>query len=123
MTHTRDQPIRPVRDDVGFCWDARQMERLVSYLEKHEKTTAPEGRLVAGISPHDDYLYAARVYYPLYRKLRAKEVVVFGVTHGTVRRKIGDPKGVVILDDFPRWTGVTKPVEISPLREYIKARL
>ncbi len=120
---TEAQTVRPVRDDVGFCWDARQMERLVSYLAKHEETTAPAGSLVAGISPHDDYLYAARVYYPLYRKLRAKEVVVFGVTHGTVRRKIGDPKGIVILDDFARWTGVAKPVEISPLREYIKARL
>ena len=48
--------------------------------------------LVAGISPHDDYLYAGRVYYPLFKNLRTREAVIFGVTHGTVRKEIGDPQ-------------------------------
>jgi hypothetical protein len=26
------QSIRPIKDDVGFCWDRSQMERLVGYL-------------------------------------------------------------------------------------------
>ena len=48
---------------------------------------------MAGISPHDDYLYAGRVYYPLFNKLRTREAVIFGVTHGAVRKEIGDPQG------------------------------
>jgi len=79
------QDTRPVRDDVGFCWNAASMQKLVEYLESQEKEHFSGERLVAAISPHDDYLYAGRVYYPLFKILRAKEVVIFGVTHGTVR--------------------------------------
>ena len=117
------QTVRPVRDDVGFCWDATQMDRLVAYLEKNEKNTPAMGGIIGGISPHDDFLYAARVYLPLYRALRAKEVVIFGVTHGTVRKEIGDPKNVLILDSFEKWKGPYGDVPISPLREYIKSRM
>ncbi len=110
------QDVRPVKDDVGFCWDRGQMERLVSFLESHEDTKIEGRSIVAGISPHDDYLYAARVYFPLFRALRTKEVVIFGVTHGTVRKEIGDPQNVLILDSFPKWRGILGAIEPSPLR-------
>ena len=117
------QQMRPIRDNVGFCWDATQMKRMISYLEAHESDGGPSDPLVAGISPHDDYLYAGRVYIPLYRRLKAKDVVIFGVTHGGVRKEIGDPRKVLILDDFTTWRGVRGPVAISPLREYLKHHL
>jgi MEMO1 family protein len=117
------QTVRPVRDDVGFCWDATQMDRLISYLEKNEKNNPVPAGLIGGISPHDDFLYAGRVDIPLYRALRAKEVVIFGVTHGTVRRGIGDPKNVLILDSFEKWKGPYGDVPISPLRDYMKNRM
>jgi AmmeMemoRadiSam system protein B len=117
------QDIRPVRDDVGFCWNAAGMAKLVDYLQAREREDfEPEG-LVAAIAPHDDYLYAGRVDFPLFRILRAKEVVIFGVTHGTVRQEIGDPHGILILDDFKEWPGLGEPVGLSPLREVIKAKL
>jgi AmmeMemoRadiSam system protein B len=117
------QEIRPVRDDVGYCWDAEQMKRLVDYLAPLETDSMPTEGLVAAISPHDDYLYAAREYYPLFRAIRAKEIVVFGVTHGTVRKEIGNPQNVLILDEYKAWHGLTGNVTISPLREFIKSRL
>lgn len=117
------QEIRPVRDDVGFCWQRPQMERLTALLEATEPVPPVLGDLVAAISPHDDYLYAGRVYYPLFRSLRAREAVIFGVTHGTVRREIGDPQGVLILDEYPAWQGLGAPIAISPLRERIKKEL
>jgi AmmeMemoRadiSam system protein B len=114
---------RPVRDDVGFCWKPASMKILVDYLEQREKERfEPEG-LVAAIAPHDDYLYAGRVYFPLFRILRAKEVVIFGVTHSTVRQQIGDPHEILILDEFANWKGLGRPQEISGLREYLKIRL
>ncbi|HOW45087.1 MAG TPA: AmmeMemoRadiSam system protein B [Candidatus Aminicenantes bacterium] len=119
----RAQDVRPVRDDVGFCWQRPQMERLMALLAATEPPAPGMNGAVAGISPHDDYLYAARVYYPLFKGLRAKEAVIFGVTHGTVRKEIGDPKGVLILDEYPAWTGLGGTVAISPLRERIKAEL
>lgn len=117
------QEARPVRDDVGFCWDPAGMRRLVDYLRDREKDHfEPEG-LVAAVAPHDDYLLAGRVDYPLFEILRAKEVVVFGVTHGTVRREIGDPHGVLIFDEFKAWPGLTGPVAASGLREALKKGL
>lgn len=117
------QEVRPVRDDVGFCWQRPQMERLQALLAAGQ-TTLPAGNgLVAGISPHDDYLYAGDVYFPLFKNLRTREAVIFGVTHGSVRQEIGDPKGVLILDEYLSWAGLSATVAISPLRERIKKEL
>ena len=117
------QRVRPVRDDVGFCWTQWEMRALVTMIEQRTPPPASPGRFVAGISPHDDYLYAARIYYPLFRSLRTKEVVIFGVTHGTVRKEIGDPKGIVMLDSFDAWRGPMGDVRPSPLRTLITRRL
>lgn len=114
---------RPIKDDVGFCWNAASMKILVDYLASQETENFPTEGLAAAVSPHDDYLYAGRLYYPLFKALRAKEVVIFGVTHGAVRKEIKDPQSVLILDEYASWPGVIKPIGISPLREYIKARL
>jgi len=57
--------VRQTRDNVGFGWNSIQMKRLINYLRNIDKTPAPPSNIVAAISPHDDYLYAARVYYPL----------------------------------------------------------
>jgi len=117
------QETRPIRDDVGFCWNRAGMQVLIDYLQAREKESfEPEG-LVAAIAPHDDYLYAGRVYYPLFKILRAKEVVVFGVTHGTVRKEIGDPHNILILDEFKLWTGLDGPLAISGLRKFLRDRL
>jgi AmmeMemoRadiSam system protein B len=117
------QDIRPIRDDVGFCWNPAAMKTLVDYLEKQEKERFEAEGLAAAIAPHDDFLYAGRVDYPLFKILRAKEVVVFGVTHGTVRKEIGDPHNILILDEFKSWPGLGGPTAISGLREYLKAHL
>ena len=115
-----------MRDNVGFCWNAGEMDRLMDFLKTYEERDPIRGDvppLIGGITPHDDYLYAGRIYYPLYPRLHAKEVVIFGVTHGTVRREIGDPKGLLLLDDFKTWTAPYGPVEISPLRRKLIAEL
>jgi AmmeMemoRadiSam system protein B len=119
------QSIRPIRDNVGFCWQPDEMNMLMKYLSSHADKTAnfPSANLVAAISPHDDYLYAGSVYYPLYKLIKTKEVVIFGVTHGTVRKAMNDPKNVLILDDYKYWHGPYGNVSISPLREIIKNKL
>ncbi|MFA3783596.1 AmmeMemoRadiSam system protein B [Melioribacteraceae bacterium 4301-Me] len=124
--NTFSQTIRPIRDNVGFCWKPDEMTKFVNYMDKHfsdEFKDSIPGKLIAGISPHDDYLYAGRIYYPLYKLIRAKEVVIFGVTHGTVRNAMNDPKNVLIFDDFSKWHGPFKDVQISPLREKLKLEL
>ncbi len=118
------QEIRPIRDNVGFCWNAEEMDSIISYLSANcEEKNYPSGNLVAAISPHDDYLYAGKIYFPLYKILRTKEVVIFGVTHGTVRKAMNDPKDILIFDDYKYWQGPYKNVEVSPLRDFIKKNL
>ena len=119
------QEIRPIRDSVGFSWWPSEMNRLMDYLKTENKNEKkfPSQNLVAAISPHDDYLYAGNVYYPLYRLIETKEVVIFGVTHGTVRKAMNNPKDILILDDYKYWHGPYSNVEISPLREFIKSKL
>ncbi len=125
MSNTSAQNVRPIRDSVGFCWLPSEMDSLMSYLKSNENPKlnySPEN-LVAAISPHDDYLYAAKIYYPLYKLIHAKEVVIFGVTHGTVRKAMNDPRNVLIFDSFKEWHGPYHNVKISPLREFIKSKL
>jgi len=113
------QNIRPIRDHVGFCWSAAEMNRVISFLSKDasNKHDFISNGLVAAISPHDDYLYAGRVYYPLYPLIKAREIVIFGVTHGTVRKAMNDPHSILIFDSFKKWQGPYGDVKISHLRE------
>jgi MEMO1 family protein len=117
------QQARPVRDDVGYCWNTEGMQKLTDYLTGVEEGPMQAGRLVAAISPHDDYLYAGRVYFPLFRTLKTKEAVIFGVTHGAVRKEILDPHEVLILDNFKTWPGPAGPIPVSDLRDTLKAHL
>ncbi len=126
---------RPILDDIGFCWKAEQVNRLMDYLaeletlqdkkkeKKNNSKSKPNTNLVAAISPHDDYLYSGRINYPLFKHIRTKEVVVFGVTHRTVRNRIGDPTEKIIFDNYRYWQGPFKKVTISPLREFLKKKL
>jgi MEMO1 family protein len=119
------QNIRPIKDNIGFCWNANEMNHFVDYLAKANSGKVKEDskNLVAAISVHDDYLYAGNVYFPLYSKIKTKEVVIFGVTHGSVRKEMGVLSNVLIFDEFDKWRGPYKDVEISPLRELIKSKL
>ena len=117
--------IRPIRDNVGFCWQSSEMNSLMKYLKSHSDNSKmfTLKNLVAAISPHDDYLYAGGVYYPLYKFIKAKEILIFGVTHGTVRKAMNDPKNILIFDDYTFWHGPYGNVEISSLREILKVNL
>lgn len=120
----KSQTIRPIKDNIGFCWNADEMNRFVKWLDQHNDVKNYSSKnLIAAISVHDDYLYAGKVYYPLFKMIRAKEVVIFDVTHGSVRKEMGNLKDVLILDEFEEWRGPYSNVKISPLREIIKSKL
>ncbi len=119
------QTVRPIKDDIGFCWNADEMNNFISFLSKEDagRLNQESKDLVAAISVHDDYLYAGKVYYPLFKNIKAKEVVIFGITHGSVRKEMGTLSNVLILDEFDQWRGPYSNVNISPLREIIKSKL
>ena len=119
------QTVREIRDSVGFCWQSSEMDSFVSWLEENKISDKDfeTKNLIGAISPHDDYLYAGRVYFPVYKLITAKEIIIFGVTHGTVRKEINDPQNILILDEFDFWRGSYGNIKTSELRNYIKTKL
>lgn len=103
--------VRQPVDNVGYTHTAAGIERVVAHARKHERI-AGGAPLFGGISPHDDYLYAARVYAHLYPRLGARDVILIGVAH----KARPETDGKLIFDGFDAWRGPYGPVPISPLR-------
>ncbi|MGQ9798469.1 MAG: AmmeMemoRadiSam system protein B [Ignavibacterium sp.] len=119
------QTVREIHDSVGFCWQSSEMDSFICWLEGNKifDKDFEAKNLIGAISPHDDYLYAGRVYFPVYKLISAKEIIIFGVTHGTVRKEINDPQNFLILDKFDFWRGPYGNVKTSELRNYIQTKL
>ncbi len=120
--------VRHFFDNVGYCTKPYQIEAIVkaatakeASLLKKEKTRG----YIAVISPHDDHMFAGRVYVHAIAKIAsARTVVIFSVTHGNVRRAIGDPEDVLIFDDYSRWQAPYTPVPVDiSLRTYLENHL
>ena len=116
--------VRGQQDAVGFASTAVQMEKT---WELSATPPAPE-RLgeapppgVAGvICPHDDYIYAGRVYRKVLPLVTAKTVILVGVFHGWRKFAAHD---VLVFDDYRAWRTPDGEVPVSGLRADILARL
>lgn len=116
--------LRGQLDGVGFARTAEQMARV---FELSGAPPAPD-RLgavpapgVAGaVCPHDDVLYAGRVYREVLPLVTARTVVVVGVFH---RFRKFDAKDVLVFDTYRAWRAPDGEVPVSPLREEVLARL
>lgn len=122
---------RPPRDLVGFAHRAEGIEKVVALALEQEKgrmeagarlePIADDEAFIAGISPHDDYRYASRVYVHLYPHVRAKHVIAIGVAHKAAMFR--GVEGRLVFDGFPAWQGPYGEVPISPLRKKLLAGL
>ena len=109
--------LRGQQDAVGFAADAAQMARV---WELAGTPPAPEtfGRspgpgLAGAICPHDDYLYAGRVYRRVIPLVTARTVVLVGVFHNYRRYGARD---VMVFDGYRAWRGPDGEIPVSPLR-------
>ena len=121
--HSAEVNIRKTRDKIGYFWNKTQITRLIKYLNKNEPTVINDKNFIAGISPHDDYLYAAIIYHKLFSRISPEEVVIFGVTHSGPRKELKQKDGFLIFDSFKYWEGVFKRIEVSSLRSEIIKKL
>ena len=123
-TYLYPETTRPVLDNIGYVWQPEQINQLVQYLNKKQPCLVnPKENPIAGICPHDDYLFSGDVVFPVLSQIKANEIVIFGVTHGTARQLLNNPEKVIILDQFDTWTGPFGPVKVSSLRAVIKEKL
>ncbi len=122
--------IRGLKDTVGFAISAAQMDLVVKLSKQAEATALHKNAkklhlkkgsyFIAGISPHDDFIYAGPVYIHLYPYLKAKRVVIFGVSHYARRWHV---ENTLIFDGFREWRGPYGKVKVSNMREEILAKL
>jgi AmmeMemoRadiSam system protein B len=127
-----DGSMRQVADHVGFSTRPEQIEKVIELsvaAEKNELTRTLERsakvKPIAVLSPHDDHLYAGRVYvHAIPRVAGARTVVIFGVTHAKARGILADPVDRIIFDDFEAWDGPYGSVKVDDgLRSHLKEKV
>ena len=107
--------VRGQQDAVGFASTAEQMAQGLGALgdaaRARSGSASPRRPDVAGvICPHDDYLYAGRVYRQVLPLVTAKTVVLVGVFHKYRRFGAHD---VLVFDGYRAWRTPDGDVPVS----------
>ncbi len=119
--------VRVPVDSVGYALDPAQIERVIALsdsleadlLSRYERFGA-EGVMIGAIAPHDDHLYAGRVYVHAMRRVEAPLAVLVGVCHAGRRKGI---EGKLIFDTHAAWIGPYGDCPVSALREEVVGSL
>jgi AmmeMemoRadiSam system protein B len=72
------------------------------------------------VCPHDDHLYAGRVYVHVTERITAPRVILIGVFHKAALWPVQDR---LVFDSFEAWHGPWGPVAVDPLRDELVERL
>ena len=116
--------LRGQQDAVGFASKPEQMAKVWerSALPPHPEAIGPmPAPGVAGlICPHDDYLYAGRVYRQLMPLVKARTIVLVGVFHKYRRFAAKD---ALVFDPYRAWRSPDGEIKVSGLREDLLARI
>lgn len=116
--------LRCQRDAVGFATNAEAMAAVWQLAEAppppERLAPIPSEGIVGVVCPHDDYIYAGRMYRLLLPLVAARQVVVVAVLHRWQALGITDR---VVFDPFKAWRTPDGPVAVSSLREALLARL
>jgi len=116
--------VRGQQDAIGFASRPEQMARVweLSSLPPVPESlaTAPGNGVVGAICPHDDYLFASRVYRQIIPRITAKTVVLVGVFHKY--RRFG-AQNALVFEDYRAWRSPDGDIRISELRRDVLSRL
>jgi AmmeMemoRadiSam system protein B len=116
--------VRGQRDTVGYPSTAQAMAKawaLSGEGPQPESLGADvPGDVIGVVGPHDDYVYAARVYRRVFPLVTAKTVVIVGVFHGY--RRFGEHDRLV-FDPYRAWRAPDGEIAVSPLRDEVMAAL
>lgn len=116
--------LRGQQDAVGFASTAEQMRKTWDLSAEgpapERLGPAPAPGVLAALSPHDDYLYAGRVYRSVLPLVTAKTVIVVGVFHQYRKYRVRDR---IVFDTYPAWRSPDGPVPVSAIREDLAAAM
>ena len=122
--------VRGQMDTVGFVVEGVPAEDVVlTAVElEHDSLAAQDRRLgmaaddgfIGGICPHDDHLYASRVYVHLTERITAPKVILIGVFH---RAKSWGLRDRIVFDSFDAWHGPWGEIEVDSMRNELISAL
>jgi len=116
--------LRGQRDAVGYASKADQMLKVWDLSAEgpapERLGPAPRAGVIAALAPHDDYLYAGRVYRGVLPLVTAKTVIVIGVFHQYRKYRVRDR---IVFDPYEAWHAPDGAVPVSPLREDLVAAM
>jgi len=121
---SRSLGLRGQMDSVGFASRADQMAQVWNLSAAGPAPDSlgpvPAPGVAAILCPHDDYLYAGRVYRRVIPLLTARRVILVGVFHRY--RRFGEHDRLV-FDPYRAWRAPDGPVPVSDLRDRLLAHL
>lgn len=116
--------IRGQRDTVGFATTPKAMARLWELAQAPPPPEmlgkVPPPGVVGIVCPHDDYIYAGRMYRLLVPLVTARHVLVVGVLHGWKRLALGER---LVFDPFRGWRSPDGLVPLSRLQAQLLKHL
>ena len=116
--------LRGQQDVVGFASRADQMAKVWEWSgappAPERLGPKPPAGVAGAICPHDDYLYAGRVYRELIPLVKARTVVLVGVFHRYRRYNV---RGVMVFDPYRAWRSPDGELKVSALRDEVVAAL
>jgi AmmeMemoRadiSam system protein B len=116
--------LRGQQDAVGFASTAAQMAKVWDLAAAPPAPESlgprPAPGVAGAICPHDDYLYAGRVYRELIPLVKARTVVLVGVFH---RYRRYGAANVMVFDPYRAWRSPDGDIKVSPLRDEVLAAL
>jgi len=110
--------VRGQLDTVGYASTPEGMARVWELSGTGPMPESfgavPSPGAIAVIGPHDDYVYAARVYREIFPLVTAKTVVVVGVFH---RYRQFEARDQLVFDPYRAWRSPDGEIAVSPLRD------
>jgi len=117
-----DISVRGLADTVGFSQNKQEIEAVINRIKQLQpkKETAVKNefskKFIGGICPHDDHLYAGKMYVDILKDITMDHIIIFGVAH---KARNWGTENKLIFDDFDFWEGSYGNIKVSSIRENI----
>src|SRR4051812_9228548 len=116
--------LRGQLDAVGFASTPEAMAKVWELAAQGPRPESFGEQVAPGvigvIGPHDDYIYAARVYREIFPLVTARTVVLVGVFH---RYRKYEERDRIVFDSYRAWRSPDGEIPVSALREELFAAL
>jgi AmmeMemoRadiSam system protein B len=116
--------VRGQRDSIGYATTPQAMAKVWELSAQGPAPEAFGAKVAPGvlgvIGPHDDYIYAGRVYRDVFPLVTAKTVVIVGVFH---RYRKFEARDQLVFDAYRAWRSPDGEIAVSALREELIAAL